>query len=688
MPPPPPRACFGRDELIEEVVGLAENLEPIALIGAGGIGKTSIALAVLHHDQIKNRFGANRRFIRCDQFPPTSGHLLNRLSGVIGAGVVNPEDLTPLRPFLSSEEMIIFLDNAESIFDPQGRDARKIYSVVEELSRFSNICLGITSRISTVPSHCKRPTIPTLSTESACDIFYGIYSHCGRSNVVKDLVRQLDFHALSITLLATTASHNMWDYDRLVREWDTRRTQVLLTDHCGSLAATIELSIASPTFHDLVSPTPFRKLVTSSASRKLLPSRVFCKLFLSARDLLEVVAFFPQGIDERNLDWLFPAVRKRKNILDKFCVLSLTYRHQGFITMLAPIRDYFVPRDPNSSPLIRTTKRCYFTRLSAHLSPGRPGFGESRWIKSEDVNVEHLLDVFTSVDESSDDVWDACVRFMSHLYWHKPRQTILMRKIEDLPVDSHPKPRCLFRLAELSGQVGDHTERKRLLVHALALWRKRGDNFQVARTLQPLSESSRMLGLCEEGIQQAKEASEIFERLGKPIRQAQCLNSLALSLHGDNQLDAAEDTVSRAINLLPEKGQEFLVCQSHRLLGLIHHSRGDKEKAVFHFETGLRIASPFDWHDELFWNHYCLAWLFCEEGEFDDASAHIERAKPHAADNAYRLGRAMKIHAEIFERQHRLEDARSEALRALDIYKKLGATRDAEGCSRFLRELE
>ena len=36
--------------MVEKIVDLAEKLIPIALIGAGGIGKTSIALAVLRRD--------------------------------------------------------------------------------------------------------------------------------------------------------------------------------------------------------------------------------------------------------------------------------------------------------------------------------------------------------------------------------------------------------------------------------------------------------------------------------------------------------------------------------------------------------------------------------------------------------------------------------------------------------------
>ena len=661
LPPPAPRDCFGRNELIEKVVGLAENLEPIALIGVGGIGKTSVALTVLHHNRIEERFGENRRFIRCDQFPASRLHFLARLSKVIGAGVENPEDLTPLRPTLTSKEMLIILDNAESILDPKGASAREIHSVVNELSQFKKVCLCITSRITTVPPHCKRLEIPTLSIEAACDIFYGIYGNRGQSDIINDLLQRLDFHALSITLLATTASHNGWDYNRVASEWDAQRAQVLQTDYNESLAATIELSLASPTF------------------RSLGPN---------ARDLLGVVAFFPQGIDENNIDWLFPTTPNRKNIFDKFCVLSLTYRSNGFITLLAPIRDHLSPPDPRSSPLLCTTRNHYLSRLSVDVHPDKPGFKDSQWVVSEDANVEHLLDIFTSLDQDAGDNWNAAYHFMEHLYWHKPRQTVLGLKIEALP-DDHPyKPKCLFALSQLFRLVWNHMERKRLLTHTLELQRRRGDDFWVAETLRHLSSVNRLLCLYEEGSQQAKEALDIFERIGEIGEQTQCLNYLARLFLDNKQLDAAENAACRAIDLAPDKGQEYLSCQLHRTLGQIYQRKGEKGKAIHHFETTLRIASPFNWHGILFWIHYDLIELFRDEQEFDEAHTHIERAKPHTVNDAYKLGRVTGIRADVWYRQHRLEQAQSEALQALEIYERLGATKEASNCRNLLQEVE
>ena len=661
LPPPAPRDCFGRNELIEKVVGLAQNIEPIALIGPGGIGKTAIALTVLHHNQVKERFGHNRRFIRCDQFPASRTHFLARLSKVIGAGVENPEDLSPLRPLLSSKEMLIILDNAESILDPKETGSKEIYSIVDELCQFPTICLCITSRITTVPPRCELPDIPTLSMEAACNIFYGTYRNVVRSGIINDLLERLDFHALSIKLLATTASHNRWDPDRLAKEWDAQRSQILQTDYNESLAATIELSLSSPTFLSLGS---------------------------DARDLLGVVAFFPQGVNENNLDWFFPTISNRKNIFDKFCALSLTYRSTSFITMLAPIRDYLTPKDPQSSPLLCETRDRYFSRLSVYVHPARPGFEEARWIAMEDVNIEYLLDVFTSIDQTSADVWGACSHFITHLLWHKPRQTILGSRIEALPDDHRFKPTCLFELSRVFARVGNDTEQKRLLHRTLELDRRRGDDDMVAQTLLRLSRVNRFLGLSEEGMPQAKEALEIFKRTNNTTQQAHSLNYLAELLLDKGQLDAAEDTASRAIGLIPGQDKAHLTCKLHLVLGRIHTSKGEKEKAIHHFETALGIASPFHWRDTLAGTHYDLADLFLKQSELDEANAHVKQSKSYAVDDPHLLGCAMYMQARIWFRERRLEDAKSEVSHALEIFEKLGAVNDVVNCRGLLQNIK
>ena len=159
------------------------------------------------------------------------------------------------------------LDNAESILDSQGADGRDIYSVVKELCEFSNVHLIVTSRITTILPDCKPLTVPTLSVNAARSTFRRIYNNGKQLDLLNRVLEQLDFHPLSVTLLATVVRQNGWDNNQLAREWEQHRMGILRTDHSESLAATIKLS---------------------------LTSLMFKNLGPHARELLGVVAFFPQ----------------------------------------------------------------------------------------------------------------------------------------------------------------------------------------------------------------------------------------------------------------------------------------------------------------------------------------------------------------------------------------------------------
>ena len=356
--------------------------------------------------------------------------------------------------------------------------------------------------------------------------------------------------------------------------------------------------------------------------------------------------------------------------------------------MLAPLRDYLRPKVSMSSPLLCSTRDRYFTRMSVKFDRSKPVFKESRWIASEDVNAEHLVDVFTSVDVNGDDVWDACFNYVTHIYWHKPRRTVLGQKIEGLPDDHRHKIRCLYGLAWLFHPFGNYAEQKRLLNLALKLQRERVGERWVALILSHLCEANRMLGLYKEGIEQAREALEIHRRLGDKAEQAECLISLTRLLHEDKQLDAAMEAAYQVIVLLPEGGQEFQVCQSHRLLGDIHRSKGEKETVIRHLEAALAIASLFDWQDQLCWVNYILALLFLDWREFRGAHTHIEKAKSHAINDAYGIGRVLHLEALIWYQQGRLKEAKARALRSFEAHRKLGAVKDVEACICLLQNIE
>ena len=138
-----------------------------------------------------------------------------------------------------------------------------------------------------------------------------------------------------------------------------------------------------------------------------------------------------------------------------------------------------------------TSTGCRLRSIPASLTPKKH---DGLRLRSEDANVEHLFDAFTSVDTDSDDVWDTRAGVMRHLYQHKWRPVMLMPKIEGLPDAHHSKPECLFWLSWLFRSVGNYAVSKRLLAHILKLWRERGDtatsvslflSFPLTRTFSP-----------------------------------------------------------------------------------------------------------------------------------------------------------------------------------------------------------
>ncbi|KIM83174.1 hypothetical protein PILCRDRAFT_7143 [Piloderma croceum F 1598] len=66
--PVAPEIFFGRDDIVSNLASLIVRKEQtkLAILGAGGMGKTSTALHILHHRDVINRFNCRRYFVGCD----------------------------------------------------------------------------------------------------------------------------------------------------------------------------------------------------------------------------------------------------------------------------------------------------------------------------------------------------------------------------------------------------------------------------------------------------------------------------------------------------------------------------------------------------------------------------------------------------------------------------------------------
>jgi len=252
------------------------------LIGTGGIGKTSIAKAVLNEALVAAAFEA-RLFITFDGVDAAAisyQFFLDRIS--IALNLTSTDARGILQRF-SLMSAVLVIDNAETFLDSAEVDRAKISEMLDAMGAQSGTRIILTTRNQEVISPnliWKRLQIAGISLEAACNAFSAVYSLCPLDDGVKAILTELEYHPLSINILANAASMNEWTMEQIQKVWSERQVGVLenANDKYRSLRVAIELSLSA-----------FR-------SKEIV------------LELLQSIALLPQGIYGKDLIAIFPAV--------------------------------------------------------------------------------------------------------------------------------------------------------------------------------------------------------------------------------------------------------------------------------------------------------------------------------------------------------------------------------------------
>ncbi|KAF8140702.1 hypothetical protein K438DRAFT_1785468 [Mycena galopus ATCC 62051] len=336
----------GREQELEKVLKLMNEKSPrIAILGGGGMGKTSLARAALHHPDTVSKF--DHRFFVSAEAATTS----IELAALIGLHLVlNPgQDLTKavVQYFACTPASLLILDNLETVWEP-----RQTRAGVERLpcllSDLEHLALMITMRGAERPgqgqwTHPFLLSLQPLSENASQQTFMDITDNAYTLDKLKQLLRFTGNMPLAVDLIA-----HLTDYEGLpnvLSRLELQKTSMLSigTDRRSSFDTSIGLSLSSP------------RITTGS------------------KELLSLLSILPNGLSDREL---LDAHLGIANILSCKAVLlatSLAYQDSNKrLLLLIPIREYIQSFLPSSQSHIQFIRSYFYALLNLFMKYGGP----------------------------------------------------------------------------------------------------------------------------------------------------------------------------------------------------------------------------------------------------------------------------------------------------------------------------
>ncbi|KAJ7815650.1 P-loop containing nucleoside triphosphate hydrolase protein, partial [Mycena olivaceomarginata] len=324
MLPSEPKIFHGRESELSDILHLFNSRIPrIAILGAGGMGKTSLAIAVLHHPDITARYVQNRFFVACNS-ARTGIELANLIGSHLGLKPGKNNTQPVLQYFANNPPSLLILDELETLWEPTSSRAD-----IEELLL---LLTGITMRGAERPAKVlwTRPFLQVLQPldQEAAQLTFTDIADGGHNQEEVDHILSLTGNLpLAISLLAHLADTE--GCSNVLSRWDKKKTAVISEgfDKRSNLDLSISLSLSSPRI-------------------QLLPH---------SQKLLSLLSMLPDGLTDADL---IQSKLPLENILKcktalKSTALAYSDEHKR-LKVLMPIREYLQQHQPPGDCLVQS----------------------------------------------------------------------------------------------------------------------------------------------------------------------------------------------------------------------------------------------------------------------------------------------------------------------------------------------
>lgn len=599
---PRPEHFFGRDALAERLRDVLLGAPPprALLQGPAGIGKTTLALAVLHRPEVAERFGARRFFVRLE-----AARDADAITGAIASSMGRLPQGDPLADAcaaLGRERSVVVLDNLETPWEQEREGTEKLLG---KLAAVPGLSLIATLRGAKRPeglAWSETMALRPLDAANAVELFTALASEHRYHAALASLLTPLGGVPLAIKLFGRAAEGN--DLDNLAEEWNQRRTALLVEegahpDRLTSWAVSVDLSFQSKRMTD------------------------------DARRLAGLLAMLPDGIAQGDLSALLPgAGPSAARVLAQVGLASF---EDGRLRMLAPIREYAAMAYP-AAPEDLNWAMEWYGELARSLGPkaGNTGGAEAiARLGPETANLETMIQRGLLGQEVP--LWiDTALALVNFgILLGKPFLRLLLRAQEAARAikDRRREAGCAFGLGRLAlFPISTFAQAEEMYTHALSIFHDLGDTLGQANCLAGLGDIATRRWHHDVAKMRNEQARALYHEAGNVQGEVNCVVQLANIALRESDYESARANLQQALPFYRDIGD--ILGQANCLdgLGNISIRRSDYEAARVEFEQALplyRLTGVVQGEAECILK---LGDILFERSEYEAARANYEQA--------------------------------------------------------------
>ena len=658
----------GRDTEVATLVQawLANPPQPVAVLGAPGIGKSAICLAALHDQHVQERFGNRRWFVRCDGAGSAEA-LLSGLAAELGAisdgapGTL----LDRICALLSAGPAVVVLDNFET---PWTADPLPVEELLRDLAAISQAGIAVSARGTARPAGLRWRDFAMLSPLPLADarrLFLAVAGASFATDLeVDELLAGLDGVPLAVELMGY-AAQGQPSLEEVAMRWRTERTGML--QRMGgarrelSVAVSVEASITSP-------------LMTEPARR-----------------LLALLGVLPDGISHANLVALLPGGGLAAAAVLR--QLGLAFDESIRLRMLAPIREHSAAEHPPGPADLDRAVR-YYAQLAATIGNqvgSSQGAQAVARLQAETGNVVAMLER-AAAELRIDELTDALSGLAEYWRFTGFIQPALARTAQEaISAQGTPlqQARAWFSLGVLAMDRSDYEGALGQLERALPLYRQAGDRQGEANCIQHLGNIAKRRSDRKGAQIQYERALPLYRQVDDKRGEAYCIHGLGDVALARSDYEGARAYYEQALPQFREVGDVRGEANCIYGLGNIARRRSDHEDARTQYERALALYRQAG---SVLGEANCIKRLgdiARRSSDHEGARTQYERALLLYRQTGSVLSEAncIKSLGDIARRSSDYLGARTHYERALALYRQTGSVLGEANCVKSLGDI-